>query len=264
MTDMLPIDKVFTRKDARKIDEATVNRLVGSIEEIGLINPIRVRPTTRPDHSEAWEVIAGGHRLRALRKLGYVEVPAVVVNDDDLRAELAMIDENLCRAELSASDRATQTARRKAIYEDLHPETRHGGDRGQVAKFATCEDRFTSATSKAIGRSERAIQLDAERGEKVIQEAIAALSGTSLDTGKFLDRLKNVAPEKQLAFVQKELAEWTPKKRQKPASDPLDDMSACERQVSRLMDAWNAAGPDARQEFMLRIDAPVFDRGRAA
>ena len=31
--------------------------------------------------------------------------------------------------------------------------------------------------------------------------------------------------------------------------------------VAVLMDAWNAAGPEAREEFMLRIDSPVFDRG---
>jgi hypothetical protein len=42
---------------------------------------------------------------------------------DYLHAELAMIDENLCRVELSPSDRARQTARRKAIYLELHPET---------------------------------------------------------------------------------------------------------------------------------------------
>jgi hypothetical protein len=30
-----------------------------------------------------------------------------------------------------------------------------------------------------------------------------------------------------------------------------------------LVEAWNAAGPDARQEFLLRIDVPVFDRSAA-
>lgn len=37
-------------------------------------------------------------------------------------------------------------------------------------------------------------------------------------------------------------------------------------QISLLLleDAWNAAGPEAREEFLLRIDAPVVDRGAAA
>lgn len=36
---------------------------------------------------------AGAHRLRAARKIGLETVPCVVVDDDDLHAELAMIDE---------------------------------------------------------------------------------------------------------------------------------------------------------------------------
>jgi ParB family chromosome partitioning protein len=50
----------------------------------------------------------------------------VVVDDDDLRAELVMIDENLVRSELVGAERAKQTARRKEIYETLHPETKQG------------------------------------------------------------------------------------------------------------------------------------------
>lgn len=46
----------------------------------------------------------------------------------------------------------------------------------------------------------------------------------------------------------------------KVAADPLDDMGVLEKQVARIMDAWNAAAPDARQEFLHRIDAPIMDR----
>lgn len=86
----------------------------------------------------------------------------------DLRAELAMIDENLCRAELSPSERAAQTARRKAIYLELHPETGHG-------KASPNKDdnlsSFAAATAEATGKNERTVQRDAERGEKVCDEA---------------------------------------------------------------------------------------------
>jgi ParB family chromosome partitioning protein len=119
----IPITHVFTRRDARKIDEAAVRGLIASIREIGIINPLRVRPTkahVNGVEGDAYEVVAGAHRLRAARKVGLETVPCSVVEDDDLHAELAMIDENLCRAELSAADRAKQTARRKAIYEKLH------------------------------------------------------------------------------------------------------------------------------------------------
>ncbi len=34
-----------------------------------------------------------------------------------------------------------------------------------------------------------------------------------------------------------------------PTPDPVPDALTFEKQVARLMDAWNAAGPEAREEF---------------
>jgi ParB-like chromosome segregation protein Spo0J len=269
----IAIARVFMRKDARKIDEAAVRRLVDSIGELGIINPLRVRAAVRMVNGvegEAFETIAGNHRLKAAIKAGLETVPCIVVDDDDLRAELAMIDENLMRSELSAADRAEQTARRKAIYEELHPETRPtsdgGGGRNNATRRQLGDDiasRFTSDAAASIGKSERVIQRDAERGEKISEEALRLVKGTRLDKGKDLDDLKKVPREKQVAWVERRLKEPAPSKKTKVAADPLGDAEACERQVARLMDAWNAAGPEAREEFLLRIDTPVFDRTAA-
>lgn len=266
MIQEIPVSRVFQRKDARKIDEAAVRRLVDSIGELGIINPLRVRPVVRMVDGvagEAFETIAGNHRLKAAIRAGLQTVPCIVVDDDDLRAELAMIDENLMRAELTAADRASQTARRKAIFEELHPETRHGGNY-QSGQFGhTDTPAFVEATSAAIGKAERTVRRDAERGEKISEKAMQLIRGTRLDKGEELDKLKNVAPEKQAAWVEKRLQEPPTPKKAKVAADPLNDAMASERQVARLMDAWNAAGPDAREEFLMRIDAPVFDRASA-
>lgn len=54
-----------------------------------------------------------------------------------------------------------------------------------------------------------------------------------------------------------------PPKAAKLAADPLNDFEAREKQVSRLMSAWNAASPEAREAFLERIDRPVFDRTEA-
>lgn len=131
------------------------------------------------------------------------EVEALLVDgqkvtpaEDDLHAELTMIDENLCRNELSPAERASQTARRKVIYLELHPETTHGGDRSksQTLQLENEAERFTASTSAATGQSERLVQLNAERGEKVIPEVIDMITGTKLDTGTNLDKLKKLPP----------------------------------------------------------------------
>lgn len=210
MIQELPITHVFPRPDARKTDEATVRGLMKSIADVGIINPIRVRPARRAVNgidTDAYEVTAGYHRLKAARRLELATVPCILISDDDLHAELAMIDENLMRAELSPAERAAQTARRKAIFEELHPETKYGQNqhtRG-VAETATPGERFSKETAAAIGKSERTVQMYAERGEKISAQALSLVSHTNLDTGSYLDKLKKIDPEKQVARVQVDL-----------------------------------------------------------
>jgi ParB-like chromosome segregation protein Spo0J len=260
----LPIALIDTRQDARAVNETAVEALAESIAEVGLINPIRVRAV-----GERWEVIAGAHRLAACKSLGLADITAALVADDDLHAELAMIDENLCRAELTPSERAQHTARRKAIYLELHPETAHGAnlEGAGVAKLSAPETpAFAAATAAATGQSERAVRRDAERGEKVFDGAFALIKGTALDTGVFLDKLKKLSPSEQMVVVKRELA-WLKQQRKsglarrivKTADHPLNDEEAREKQVAALMAAWNKASKEAREEFLLRIETPVMD-----
>lgn len=102
----LPTETLKYRPDARKRSDNALITLSESIESIGLINPIRVRPV-----GEDYEVIAGAHRLQAIHLLGWHEVPCVVTADDDITAEMAMIAENLHRAELTALERDEQVAK---------------------------------------------------------------------------------------------------------------------------------------------------------
>lgn len=172
--------------------------------KIGLLNPIIVR-----QKGDGFEVVGGSHRLQAAELLGWTEIDAIVIEASDVLAELAMIDENLCRAELSPADRAQQTARRKAIYLELHPETGHGGDRSAPSRQLgdlPAADRFTAETAKISGASERAVQRDAERGEKVISAAFDIIKGTHLDTGTYLDKLKRLSPSEQVVAAKRDLA----------------------------------------------------------
>lgn len=214
----LAVDAIHRRADARALSEGTVAALIASIGDVGLLNPIRVRAL-----GDGWELLAGGHRLEAHRRLLLAEIDAFVVGDDDLHAELAMIDENLCRAELSPSERARQTARRKAIYEELYPETRRGAvGRGgyensrQVGDYSESAEpeRFTSNTAAVTGQSERSVQRDAERGEKVLDEVLDLIRGTPLDTGSYLDQIKRLPPNDQVVAASRDLA-WERQKEQR-------------------------------------------------
>jgi hypothetical protein len=252
MIQPVAIDAIHARPDARAVVLKTVAALSESIAAVGLINPIRVRAA-----GEGFEVIAGRHRLEACRALGLAEIDAYVVTDDDLHAELAMIDENLCRAELGSAERASATARRKEIYEALHPETKHGGDRktDQGAKFAPS---FHKATAAATGQSPRIVQLNAERGEKVIPEVLDMIRGTGLDTGTYLDKLKKLPPNEQVAAARRDLRQPKPPRAKAPR--PMDDAETEEQWLASIMRVWNRGAKEWRERFMAEIDPPTMDR----
>jgi hypothetical protein len=115
----IPIVRVRVGARKRPLDSAKVAELAASIAELGLLQPIGVRPDGT--------LVYGYHRLEACKQLGWTEIPAVVVDGDDLRAELAEISENLIRNELTLLERAEHLARMRAVYEQLYPNARGVG-----------------------------------------------------------------------------------------------------------------------------------------
>lgn len=79
-----------------------------SIRQNGLLQPIVVRPATPGSAAEGaeWELVAGERRWRAIRRLGWAEVPAIVKEVDDRAMLVLAIVENVQRAELSPIEEA--------------------------------------------------------------------------------------------------------------------------------------------------------------
>jgi ParB family chromosome partitioning protein len=75
-------------------------------------------------------LLAGLRRLEAVKLLGWQTVACSFLVADELQQKLWHIDENLMRQDLTALERAEGIAERKRLYEELHPETKHGGTPG--------------------------------------------------------------------------------------------------------------------------------------
>jgi ParB-like chromosome segregation protein Spo0J len=171
---------------------------------VGLQHPITVRA-----RDGAYVLVAGGHRFAACGALNMQKIPANVVDLNSLEAELLEIDENLARNELSPAERKAATVRRKAIYEELHPETRsttQGGDgrrketRRQLGD-ETVAERFTKQTAEATGRSERTIQRDAQHGRALGAETLDKIARTSLDREGEIDALAKLPDAERESLV---------------------------------------------------------------
>ena len=178
----------------RKRNAGDVTQLCASINEIGLLQPITV--------TSDFKLIAGLHRITACKLLGWKEIEVNVVDyNSDLLSELAEIDENLIRNELTVLDKSIQTSRRKEIYEILHPHTKHGGDR--KSSGTECHliinkvESFVEQTAKATNQSERKIRKDARIG-KILKPLEYLITGTKFeDNLKELDELVKIADDKK-------------------------------------------------------------------
>lgn len=82
-------------------DEETLGELTASIQQIGVLQPILVRPT-----DDGYELVAGERRWRAAQRAGLATIPAVVRETDDLASVEQALVENLHRQDLTALEEA--------------------------------------------------------------------------------------------------------------------------------------------------------------
>ena len=94
-----------SRQPRTVFDEDALAELVFSIGEIGLLQPIVIRPNTFDDGAE-YELVAGERRWRASRLAGLMAIPAIIRDTaDDVMLRDALL-ENLHRSQLNALEEA--------------------------------------------------------------------------------------------------------------------------------------------------------------
>ncbi|MGI5940259.1 MAG: ParB/RepB/Spo0J family partition protein [Thermoleophilia bacterium] len=99
------------RQPRRTIEPEALEELAGSIAEVGIVQPVIVRPV-----ADGYELIAGERRWRAAQKAGFMVIPAIVRQASDVESlELALV-ENVVRQELNPVDEAYAL---KVLLEDL-------------------------------------------------------------------------------------------------------------------------------------------------
>ncbi len=83
-------------------DEESLTELSASIAEMGVLQPILVRPI----EGGAFELIAGERRWRAAQRAGLTTIPAVIRMTDDVSSVEQALVENLHREDLTALEEA--------------------------------------------------------------------------------------------------------------------------------------------------------------
>ena len=108
----------------KNFDKNSLEELTASIRERGIIQPIIVRASE--DSNDKYELIAGERRWQAAQNAGLHEVPAVILNVDNLKSLEFAIIENVQRKDLNSIEEAEG-------YQRLINEFNY--DQDKVAKF---------------------------------------------------------------------------------------------------------------------------------
>ena len=101
----IPVSKLrpFEGHPFKVQDDGEMNTLIESIQTVGILSPLIVRPI---ENTDEYEVISGHRRLHAAVKAGITEVPALIYALDRDSAAIAVVDSNLHREHILPSEKA--------------------------------------------------------------------------------------------------------------------------------------------------------------
>lgn len=239
----------------RPANEDTVAGLQVDIAERGLRSPIEV--------SEAkdgrYRLVAGLHRLTAVRNLGQEKIPAFVRSGcvDDLTLDELL--ENITRQDLSPLDQTLFAARLQALLSKGK-----GGDRRSEDFQTVSGTVWSEEAAKRTGWAASTIEKRARIGSRLAPETVAAIRGTSLaKSQKELEALSKFSPPIQENFVRVLTRAERPAQSVAAAQRELSgtpqpkDKSKADGDLQRLLDLWDRSSKATRDAFLEKIGAKI-------
>lgn len=244
----------------RTFSAERARELARSIERVGLLHPVAVTPSRR--------LVAGLHRLEAHKILGRTHIPCVVLTDDALLGELAEIEENLVRQDLTVLERGEHHKRAKEIYEaaPFGPDERNN--------FAARP--YTAEMAGKSGVSRRTVEQEIRLASGLDDTVKDMIRGTPLSDRKvdllFLARLTAQAQKKIVVMVNKGQAKTVRQAhRILQEKNPSDDKGRADglHNLRRILDVaasgptWEAAADGEAARLLARYEGTAEPIRRA-
>ncbi len=177
--ELLRISDVEPRRDQprKTFEREALEALADSIAAYGVLQPIIVRQSASAE--DTYEIIAGERRWRAAKMAGLSEIPAVILDGDELKAAQVALIENIQR-------------------EDLNPVEEAMGYGALIERFGLTQEQV----AKQVGKN-RSTVTNMLRLLDLPDEVLAMLSGGELTTGHARALLALDTEESMLALAQR-------------------------------------------------------------
>ena len=205
--ELLRISDVEPRRDQprKTFEREALEALADSIAAYGVLQPIIVRQSASAE--DTYEIIAGERRWRAAKMAGLSEIPAVILDGDELKAAQVALIENIQR-------------------EDLNPVEEAMGYGALIERFGLTQEQV----AKQVGKN-RSTVTNMLRLLDLPDEVLAMLSNGELTTGHARALLALDTEESMLALAQRIIerglsvreTEAAVKRMQEAAEEPAEE-----------------------------------------
>lgn len=194
------------RQPRGEFEEVALEELAQSLRQIGMLQPILVRPRT----DGRYEIIAGERRYRAARRAGMDRIPAVVRHTADEQLLTEALVENIHRADLRPLEEAAAYDQLLSDFGMTHEAlaARLGKSRSAISNTlrllglpAGVQQRLAEGALSA-GHARALVPLeDRDLQEQIAQRVVA--DGLSVRSTEELVRLAQVTPQADQATREK-------------------------------------------------------------
>jgi ParB family transcriptional regulator, chromosome partitioning protein len=181
----IPVDRISPNaaQPRQVFDDEAMAELVHSIREIGLLQPVVVRPAgSDPDGAARYELVMGERRWRATQIAGLPVIPAIVRETDDTDMLRDALLENLHRSQLNPLEEAAAYAQLLEDFGCTHDElaTRIGRSRPQISntirllRLSPAVQRRVAAGVLSAGHARSLLAVeDPELQDRLAQRVVA-------------------------------------------------------------------------------------------
>lgn len=277
----IPTSSIEVGFRLRAVDPATVENLKVSINESGWFGSILVRTLPSEEGEQRFGLVAGAHRLAAMRSLGRDRIAATIRALSDDEAEQIEIDENMIRRGLTPLERAEMVAARFAVWGRRFPDRVASGEgtaRPKRGRPANC-DKFSQFASGATMGFAAETAADVGLTKRTIEHAWATVNGLPQPLRLKLRSTwiaKNEGVLRQLAGIgdrdeQARVAEVLLSGNTKNVSDALAIVSGntpskavqtpVDEAVKAFRKVWTAASPSARAAILHDLAGRPLPKG---
>lgn len=261
----IEIGKITRSDRLRAVDGEWANAIATSMADTGQHQPITVAK-----QKTKYRLIDGAHRLEAALRNGRETISATILQATQLEARLLEIDANLIRHELNPLDRATFLSERKAVYEEMFPETKRGAQGGRGGTRNENDTMsFSKSTAEKIGLTPRSIERAVRIHTKLSLDTRSRIAGTAFAAKQNeLLALAGHGPEMQERIIDLLLSDAAPPSvkaavaaieghTQKPA-DPT------EQGFQKLVECWRRTNATAQRRFIQHLLDEGYREGNDA